>query len=167
MIRKATLSDLNTVKTLTGSCAQVMQKNGIFQWNDHYPSRAILGKDIDREELFVLEEKGRILGIIALTPVMDEEYIPVKWLTPNGKNLYVHRLATHPSVWGAGYGQKLMEFAEKTALEEGYLSVRLDTFSRNKRNQKFYESRGYIRLENVFFPEQSDDPFFCYEKILE
>ena len=166
MIRKATPIDLHPIKLLTEACAKSMQEKGIFQWNEQYPSRERLSLDIEREELFVLEEQGNIRGIIVLTPQMDEEYVPIEWLTPGGNNLYVHRLATHPSVWGAGYGRILMDFAEKGAVEESYQSVRLDTFSQNQRNQKFYEKRGYRRLGNIFFPKQSKFPFYCYEKVL-
>lgn len=166
MIRKATPADLDNIKQLTESCAVALQGKGIFQWNELYPSRDQLAKDIELGELFILEEDSEIAGIIVLTAVMDEEYIPIKWLTPNRNNLYVHRLATHPGIWGKGYGQKLMDFAEAFALENHYSSVRLDTFSQNKRNQKFYESRGYKRLGNIHFPKQSEHPFYCYEKVL-
>lgn len=166
MIRKATSSDLNEIKKLTEACAVAMQEKGIFQWNEYYPSREKLAADVDKEELYVWEEKAAILGIIVLTPEMDEEYIPISWLTSNEHNLYIHRLATHPSVWGQGYGQKLMDFAESFARENGYQSVRLDTFSQNLRNQKFYEARGYERLGNIYFPMQSEHPFYCYEKVI-
>ncbi len=166
MIRKATHADLTTIKTLTEACASAMQEKGIFQWNEHYPSREILSEDIEKGELFVLERQGRIMGIVVLTSQCDKEYLSVRWLTTGGNHLYVHRLATLPSAWGAGCGQKLMDFAENFAIKNKYDSVRLDTFSQNKRNQKFYESRGYQRLGNIYFPKQSDHPFFCYEKIL-
>ncbi|MCM4160149.1 GNAT family N-acetyltransferase [Antarcticibacterium flavum] len=143
-----------------------MKEKGIFQWNEHYPSREKLAADIDKEELYVLEEKKEILGIVVLTAHMDEEYIPIEWLTQSGNNLYIHRLATHPGVWGQGYGQSLMDFAEDFARRNNYDSVRLDTFSQNKRNHRFYESRGYKRLGNIFFPKQSEDPFHCYELVL-
>ena len=51
-------------------------------------------------------------------------------------------------------------------VENNFVSIRLDTFSLNHRNNKFYKSRGYTRLEDVFFPMQSEFPFHCYEKIL-
>ena len=54
----------------------------------------------------------------------------------------------------------------KLAKEKKFASVRLDTFSVNKRNLKFYESRGYQRLEGIYFPKQSEFPFYCYELIL-
>lgn len=166
MIRKATLSDLDSIKELTEACAIALQKRDIFQWNEHYPSREKLEQDINKEELYLLEEENKLSGIIVLSPEMDEEYIPIEWLTSNGDNLYVHRLATHPGFWGTGNGRKLMDFAEDFAKENGYVSVRLDTFSQNKRNQKFYESRGYKRLGNIFFPKQSEYPFYCYELVL-
>jgi len=56
-----------------------------------------------------------------------------------------------------------MNFAEKYARDNNFTSVRLDTFSQNKRNQKFYETRGYQRLGDIYFPKQSKHPFHCYE----
>ena len=97
---------------------------------------------------------------------MDEEYKEVAWLSPNSKNLYVHRLAVHPEHQGKGYAQQLMDFAENYARVNGFTSIRLDTFSRNKRNQRFYEARGYKKLEDIYFPEQSTYPFHCYELVV-
>lgn len=167
MIQAAALSDLSEIKLLTESCAVAMQEKGIFQWNENYPSLEKLEQDIIQEELYVLKLESRISGIIVLTPVMDEEYVPIEWLTSSGNNLYIHRLAVHPSAWGRGYGQQLMDFAEDYARRKGFDSVRLDTFSQNKRNQKFYETRGYQRLGDIYFPKQSEHPFHCYEKVLD
>lgn len=167
MIRKATASDLTAIKELTEACAKGMREKGIFQWNELYPSLERLQEDITKEELFVLEENNVIEGIVVLTPCMDKEYIPVEWLTQSSNNLYVHRLATNPQEWGSGNGRKLMDFAEAFAKEQGYVSVRLDTFSKNERNQRFYETRGYKRLGNIYFPKQSEHPFYCYEKVLQ
>lgn len=158
--------DLQEIKSLTEACAVAMQEKGIFQWNEHYPSLEKLRADIEKRELFVLKDQDQILGIIVLTNFMDKEYVPIHWLTKNNNNLYVHRLAVHPLVWGKGYGQKLMDFAEEYARLNDFVSVRLDTFSKNKRNQRFYESRGYQKLGDIYFPKQSEDPFHCYELLL-
>ena len=167
MIQPATLSDLPEIKRLTESCAVAMQEKGIFQWNENYPSLEKLEQDIIREELYILKQEAAILGIIVLTPIMDEEYVPIEWLTSSGNNLYIHRLAVHPFAWGMGYGQQLMDFAEEYARSKGFDSVRLDTFSQNQRNQRFYEARGYQRLGDIYFPKQSEHPFHCYEKVLD
>jgi len=87
-------------------------------------------------------------------------------LTVTSNNLYIHRLAIDPIMQSKGYAQQLMSFAENYGRKNNYESIRLDTFSKNTRNQRFYEQRGYIRLENVYFLNQSQDPFYCYELIL-
>jgi len=166
MIRKAKITELQEIKNLTGACATAMIKKDIFQWNEHYPSREKLKEDILKDELYILEKSGNIIGIIVITESMDDEYIPIEWLSKTSNNIYIHRLATHPDFWGQGYGQQLMDFAENKASSEGFESVRLDTFSQNKRNQEFYESRGYKRLGNIYFPKQSKHPFYCYELVL-
>lgn len=166
MIRKAIITDLPEIKKLTEACAEAMIELGIFQWNEHYPSLEKLRLDIEKQELNVLANEQKIIGIIVITEFKDEEYEEINWLSKTENNIYIHRLAVHPEFWGKGNAQKLMDFAEDFARKHQFESVRLDTFSQNKRNQKFYESRGYQRLGNIYFPKQSNDPFYCYELLL-
>ena len=166
LIKKASKQDLDQLFTVVKSCGQNLIEQGIFQWNEEYPKREDLLEDIELKELWKLEDKNSIIGLIVLTDNKDSEYQYVKWLAKNHKNLYIHRLAVHPKFQGKGYAQKLMDFAENYARENGYNSVRLDTFSQNKRNQQFYEQRNYIKLESIYFPKQSAFPFYCYEKIM-
>ncbi len=166
MIRRAKISEITDILTITKACADYMSQNGILQWNEHYPSKFAFQTDIERNELFVLELEGKLIGTIVISTFMDEEYYPIEWLTKNDNNVYIHRLSVHPKFQGQGYAQKLMDFAENRAKEKGYTSVRLDTFSQNKRNQRFYEKRGYKKLDDIFFPKQSEYPFHCYELIL-
>lgn len=166
MIRRAKISEIPDILTITQACAKKMQANGIFQWNEHYPSKEAFIKDIGREELFVIEENNILQGAIVISTLMDEEYKPIEWLTPNGNSIYIHRLSVHPDLQSQGLAQKMMDFAENFSKENGFVSVRLDTFSQNKRNQRFYEQRGYQRLGDIFFPKQSEHPFHCYELVL-
>ena len=166
MIRKATTTDIDVILDITKACANHMISKGIFQWNESYPNRSAFENDVIREELFVIEIDQLIVGCIVNSNLMDEEYIPIEWLTPSLNNAYIHRLAIHPNHQGKGLAIKLMDFAENFAAENGYYSIRLDTFSQNLKNQNFYEQRGYKRLGNIFFLEQSEFPFYCYELIL-
>jgi len=166
MIRKAALEDIDRILEITKACAEYMNIHGIHQWNEHYPSKSQFEADIERNELFAIEMQEAIIGCIVISTFMDVEYLPIQWLTPNAKNVYIHRLAVHPEFQGQTYAQKLMSFAEELARKHNYTSVRLDTFSENKRNQKFYEQRGYKRLGNIYFPKQSESPFYCYELML-
>jgi ribosomal protein S18 acetylase RimI-like enzyme len=166
MIRKATYHDIESITSLTKSCAKHMIDNNIFQWNEYYPNALIFENDVKRNELYVLEASTKIVACIVISIFMDEIYKNVQWLSPNKNNLYIHRLAVHPEEQGRGYAQQLISFAEDYGLKNSCLSIRLDTFSQNPRNQKFYELRGYHRLEDIYFPKQSEHPFYCYELIL-
>lgn len=166
MIRKGTAADIDTILKITKACAAYMIKKNIFQWNEFYPNKAPFLNDASRGELYVLEVKNKIIGCVTISTFMDEEYIPIYWLTPNKNNIYIHRLAIHPNQQGKGYAQQLMGFAENYARNNKYQSIRLDTFSQNKRNKKFYELRGFKKLGDIYFPKQSKYPFHCYELVL-
>ena len=166
MIRKGTITDINKILEVTKACASDMNAKNIFQWNEFYPSKTAFSNDSIREELYVLEIENNILGSITISTFMDNEYSKISWLTPNKNNVYIHRLAIHPMDQGKGFAQQLMDFAEHDAREKKYNSIRLDTFSQNKRNQKFYELRGYQKLGDIYFPKQSEYPFHCYELVL-
>lgn len=165
MIRFAKIQEIRQIVAITQTCALDLVQQNIYQWNEHYPSKQIFINDVKRNELYVLEKENQIIGCIVLTLKMDKEYKSVPWLTPNKNNLYVHRLAIHPDFQHQGNAQELMNFAENFAKRNNCNSVRLDTFSKNLRNQKFYTKRGYIKVGAVFFPNQSPFPFYCFERL--
>ncbi len=166
MIEPAKISEIPDILTLCDACRLDMEAKGIFQWTVDYPNEKQFIKDLQRKELFILKQQNTVIGCIVLSLFMDEEYAAVTWLTKNSCHLYIHRLAIHPDFQRKGFAQQLMDFGEKHARNNQFTSVRLDTFSQNKRNQHFYEKRGYQKLENIYFPTQSEHPFHCYELIL-
>ncbi|MBX2826741.1 MAG: GNAT family N-acetyltransferase [Flavobacteriaceae bacterium] len=167
MIRLAKVEEIDKIMIMTRACAKKMIAEGIYQWNEHYPNPNAFIKDMERQELYVLTDSNNaLMGTIVISSFKDEEYDAVEWLTPDGKNYYIHRLAIHPDFQHQGLAKKLMDFAETTIKEMEGVSVRLDTFSKNPRNQRFYEKRGYEKLGDIFFPKQSEHPFHCYELIL-
>jgi ribosomal protein S18 acetylase RimI-like enzyme len=141
-----------------------MISENIYQWNEFYPSIEVFEKDLDSESLYVIEYKKNIIGCISISDYKDIEYENIAWKTED-HNIYIHRLAVLPEFQGMGYAQKMMSYAEDYARKKLYYSVRLDTFSKNLKNQKFYEQRGYIKLGEIYFPKQSKYPFYCYELI--
>lgn len=164
-IVKPKLTDIENLLVMTRACARHMIANGIYQWNENYPSYEAFKNDIELDQIWVLKDEGKIIGSVVITTIEDEEYDEVVWLTPQGNSLYIHRLAIHPDYQGQGLAQQLMNFAENYAKEENYASVRLDTFSLNKRNNVFYQKRGYQKLSDIYFPKQSEHPFHCYELV--
>ena len=166
-IELAEINDINDIMKMIHDCANDLISKNIFQWNEKYPSRDIFLSDIEKKNLFIFKNNSGIIGCIALSHEKDIEYNNVKWLTKDDKNLYVHRLAVDPKFQKKGIGKLLMDFAEDYARNNKFISVRLDTFSKNERNNRFYKSRKYTKLDDVYFPNQSEFPFHCYEKILD
>lgn len=166
MIQSAKISEIPDILKITHACRLKMELEGVFQWTTEYPNEKQFVTDVYRKELYVLKKDDELIGCIVLSTAMDNEYQTVQWLTKNHLNLYIHRLAVHPDHQGQGFAQQLMAFGENIACARGFTSVRLDTFSQNKRNQRFYEQRGYQKLEDIFFPNQSEYPFHCYELVL-
>lgn len=167
MIRRAKILEIPGILAITAACSKHMTEKNIFQWNQHYPSKQDFEKDIERSELYVLEMDGQIIGTIVISIHMDDVYAQVDWLTRDEDHIYVHRLAVLPDFQGKGFARQLMDFAETKARQKGCVSVRLDTFSKNQRNQSFYGARGYQKLGDIIFPKQSEHPFYCYELVLQ
>ncbi|MFT4673846.1 MAG: ribosomal protein S18 acetylase RimI-like enzyme [Patiriisocius sp.] len=166
MIRKAKASEIVQLISMTKSCAAHMINQDIYQWNEDYPNITAFENDFNRGELYVLYVSEILVGCITISTFKDTEYDAISWLTEDAKQYYIHRLAVAPAFQKQGYAKQLMDFAEAFAASNAALSLRLDTFSQNKRNQRFYENRGYQRLGSIYFPNQSEHPFYCYEFIL-
>ena len=166
MIREATNNDLNRIVEITNACGKHMISQNIFQWNEDYPNLEVFKKDLENQSLYVIELESKIVGCVCISEKMDAVYKEVKWLTPDSKNMYVHRLAIDPKFQGKGLAIKLMSYAEDLAKTKDFKSMRLDTFSKNPKNNKFYNLQGYKKLGKIFYRSQSDMPFHCYEKII-
>ena len=167
MISVGKMNEVDAIVQLTKACGQHMRDNGIDQWDEQYPARAIIENDIRTETLFAYRKNGNVVGIVVLNESQDEEYGEIDWSTSdNDKNIVVHRLAVHPSQQGKGIGRMLMDFAEQWARDHHYDAIRLDTYSQNARNQRFYTNRGYNDLGAVFLQYKKQHPYYCYELIL-
>ena len=165
-IRKAIQRDLDAVMEIIQSCTNDMISQKIFQWNDRYPDRETFFNDIENEDLLLLVQDNQLLGCVSVTNKMDNFYSTIDWIAATKKNIYVHRLAIHPKYQGLGYAKRIMNYIENDAIENNYNSIRLDTFSMNKKNNNFYSNIGYEKLGQIYFRDQSDMPFNCFEKCL-
>ena len=167
MIFVGEIHEIDEIIALTKACGLHMRENGIDQWDENYPDRASIQKDLETKTLFAYRENDTILGIVVLNENQDEEYGEINWsTTDNDRNIVVHRLAVLPEHQGKGIARKIMDFAEEHARINAYDAIRLDTFSQNSRNQKFYTNRGYKDLGPVYLKYKKDHPYYCYERLI-
>jgi ribosomal protein S18 acetylase RimI-like enzyme len=157
--------DVGEIMGLIKDCIIDMESRHIYQWNEYYPNLRIIQDDIQRESIYVLKENEAVLGIIVLNEDQPSEYESLNWSTHEGRILVIHRLAVNPRWQKKGFGTRLLDFAEKHAADNGYASIRLDSYSGNPRALRLYEKHKYKRVGQVHFPRRSL-PFYCYEKIL-
>ncbi|PQP89075.1 N-acetyltransferase, partial [Paenibacillus sp. AR247] len=143
---------------------QVMQEGGSDQWDDEYPNRDVIGEDLSRGTLFAAEGDGRILGIMVLDQHQDEQYDKIPWTETEGPHLMMHRIAVDPMAQGQGIARKLVAFAEQFAQENGYKSIRLDTYAKNAPALKLYRGLGYDQRGEVNYPGR-EAGFPAFEKV--
>ncbi|MCL1873195.1 MAG: GNAT family N-acetyltransferase [Clostridiales bacterium] len=160
LIRSGGLGDLEPVVALYGEAAAAMRREGIEQWDEIYPDRTTLEQDLLRGEMFILV-KGQPLAAMALSTYQDEEYSQVDWAYRQGRVLVLHRLCVSPAFWGRGLAGQMMDFAEQWGRDQGFSTLRLDTFTANPRALRLYQSRGYHLAGQVLFRKGL---FNCYEK---
>jgi ribosomal protein S18 acetylase RimI-like enzyme len=157
----ANQNDLDALVCLIGECVRHMDAQGIHQWDDIYPDRAVIETDVTNGLLYVAREEGVCRAMVTVHDYQPSEYGPIEWQYPADRLLVVHRLAVHPNCEGGGIGKKLMEFVEDMARSGGYEAIRLDAFPQNPRAVSLYENLGYRKAGSVIFRKGL---FFLYEK---
>ena len=165
IIRKANKSDLGNIMLMYNSCVNGMLKNGIDQWDSSYPNVDVIIADLKARTYFVAEENGKIIGGINIDENQDKTYLSIDWADKTNQFLVVHRLAVVEEKWGDGIGKELMLFVEEVVAEEGYQSIRLDTYSGNPKAMEFYRRLGYTELGTIDL-KPNKDKYHCFEKII-
>lgn len=146
--RKATVADLTEICALVVAAIAEMERNGIPQWDEIYPTREDFLNDIKTGCLFAGEvsDNGekRIAVIYALNKECDEEYKNGDWKY-DGDFRVVHRLCVHPDFQRRGIACDTLIHIENQAKKLGAKSIRLDVFSQNPFSLKLYEHAGYSK----------------------
>ena len=161
--RSAVLSDEDEIIALYKHVIAQMNDDGIDQWTEEYPNREILHADIECNDMLICCVDKKISACIVHNEYQDPEYQTVKWEYTDSIPAVLHRLCVDPNMHGRGIGKAIMAEAERIVKEQGYRSIRLDTYSKNEPAINFYESLGYERRGDVFFTRGL---FHCFEKSL-
>ena len=156
-------SNLDELHALYRAAIAHMDAQGIFQWDDLYPSLDVLEEDVSQGEMEIALIDGQISAAFTLNPRCDEEYALGAWRYPDARFCVLHRLCVHPLNQGQGVAARVMDHIEHALLQRGYESVRLDAFSSNPFALRLYEKRGYERVGEVRFRKGL---FYFYEKPL-
>ena len=164
-LRLATLGDVPAIMQVVSKAVAIMNAAGNFQWDETYPNPAYFGADIAKGDLWLAEEEGCVLGVIALTTEIPAEYAEAGWSVTDPA-LVPHRLVVDPSVRGRGLALLLMGKAEERARELGLAKIRVDTSAVNTAMHRIFRKLGYVQKGKMHQPDCGDLLFLCYEKLL-
>ena len=113
-----------------------------------YPTQATAAAALERGDLFVLEDKGEILGSAIINQMQVDVYEGAAWLYPAADRevMVLHTLTIAPRAARHGYGRSFVSFYEEYAHAQGCRFLRMDTNERNVRARAMYAALGYSEI---------------------
>ena len=163
VFRKAELTEAPQVFSIYRAAIGRMQASGIDQWDDTYPTQAVIEQDIANGEMTI----GLIGGIIVCAFVLNKEqwegYEDGDWQYSNLPFSVLHRLCVNPTYQGKGIAKQALQYIEALLKSKGVGVLRLDSFPQNLNAVKLYEKQNYIKVGETAFRKGT---FYLYEKKL-
>ena len=160
MIRRATYDDVPVLMDVFRKARGIMRSSGnMNQWNDGYPSEAVVRKDIDNGHCVVLCEEGEVVATMAFIPGPDPTYAEIYdggWLSDAPYHV-IHRIA----VAEPGHN------AAKVLLDWGFGqtgSIRIDTHKDNVIMHHVLSKYGFTHCGMILLA--NGDPREAYQKDL-
>ena len=141
--RRGTPGDLDTVCAMIEAAKERMRSQGIDQWDESYPTREDLERDINENTLYIALEDGEPAAVYVINEECEPEYLECRW--EYDKACVLHRFCVSPGRQNRGVGKQVLEMIEDRLSGMGYGSVRLDVFSENPYALRLYEKNGYVR----------------------
>ena len=164
-MRRGQREDVEPVMDLIRRVVPLMQAAGNGQWDATYPNPEVFTQDLERGQLWVMEEAGRLAGVAAITMDQEPEYADAG-LDLAEPAIVVHRLAVDPAFRGRGVAEALMLQAEAVAREREITVLRLDTNTENEATQRLFPKLGYVLAGEIGLSFRPGRRFLCYEKRL-
>ena len=149
-IRKANKSDLDGIEKIYDDIhtAEESGQQTIGWVRDVYPVRATAEAALQRDDLFVLEDGGELLGTAIINKIQVDVYKDGKWEyeAADDEVCVLHTLVISPFAKGKGCGKAFVKFYEDYALQHGCHELRIDTNERNAVARAMYKKLGYKEI---------------------
>ena len=165
-IRKTTTDDIGAIMKIIEQAQANFKKAGIDQWQDGYPNRGSIERDIENEESYVLIMDGEIAATGVVSFREEEAYNRIyegRWRSAGGYAV-IHRVAVAEKYQGRQLSSAFMELAERLCRERGLRSVRADTHEQNLPMQTVLKSNGFQYCGVVYLA--SGAKRLAFEKVI-
>lgn len=151
--RKATAADLDAVAGIYDRIHNEEEagRTTIGWVRDIYPTRATAEAALARDDLFLEEANGYIVGTAIINHLQGDEYAGAPWAidAPDSAIMVMHTLVIDPAVKSKGYGSAFVDFYERYAKDSGCQALRMDTNIRNTPARSLYAKLGYQEIAVV------------------
>ena len=172
MIRRAAKNDIAQIVDIYHKILE-LEKNGKAHtgWKKNiYPTERTARDAFIKNELYVLEEDGRILAAARINQEQVPEYTYCHWTydAPDSEVMVIHTLVVDPDFSGSGIGSKFVSFYEELALKCGCHYLRMDTNADNAAARALYKKLGYSEIDVIpcIFNGIAGVQLVCLEKKL-
>ena len=172
IIRKGTSDDIAAIVEIYDSILDRQDSGNItVGWiRGVYPTEKTACEALNADELFVMEDNGRVAATARINRIQVPEYADAKWEydAPPEQVMVLHILVVDPSATGRGLESEFVAFYEKYALEHGCPYLRIDTNAKNANARRLYAKLGYNEADIVpcVFNGIPDVQLVCLEKSL-
>lgn len=151
--RKATINDINAIAAIYEEIhtEEEAGRTTIGWIRKVYPTRETASAALDRDDLFVADEDGKILGAAIINQLQVDSYFGANWQYPAKESeiMVLHTLVISPTVARGGLGSKFVRFYESYARECGCYYLRMDTNARNLAARNLYRKLSYQEIDIV------------------
>ena len=150
MIRKAQKDDTERIAEIYD--AIIESDNNADSGDSHvgwqkgvYPTAKTAEDALERDDMFVMVERGRIVASAIINRVQIDSYRECNWkyAADDSEVMVLHTLCVDPTESGNGYGKRFVAFYENYAAENGCTCLRMDTNERNTNARRMYKKLGY------------------------
>lgn len=164
MMRKAQLTDLNSIMNIIAETIKEMHSYNNYQWDENYPQSSDFTNDIEKGDLYVEDKNGQVAGFICINYIEPSEYNSLNW-SSNEQSMVIHRMAVSSIYRNQGVATKLMNFAEELAISNGIKYLKTDTYSLNTKMNSLFKKFEFKLIGEINFLGK-EKSFYCYEKLL-
>ena len=163
-MRRVGPGELKDLHAILHSCGLDMKARlGLGHWDPPYPLH-LLQRDAAEKEVYAVIDGEQTVATFTVGTQAPPYYELTVWAEPEGRALYVNRLAVLPEEQGRGIGRWCMERVEELARERECAFVRLDVDARHAALARFYERLGYERRDTIVPERSGETGLTCFEK---
>ncbi|HII4514293.1 GNAT family N-acetyltransferase [Clostridium perfringens] len=164
--RQAKISDLDQIVEIIELSKKYLKETKVDQWQDGYPAKEDLRRDIESGSSYVLTNKDEIVATTVISLDGESTYNSIfngEWIT-NEDYIVMHRVAVHDKYKGKGIFKELIKEAESLALNKGIYSIKIDTHRDNISMQRAVVKNDFQKCGIIYLEDGSER--IAFEKVL-